>query len=927
MPPLPTPPAVVPPNPPADAPAANQAAPPPPLTQQTLPTPQEFQARDLNTSLVPLVELARQAVRDRDWEVARKCGAMLLVAARRGAQERTMAQVTLLCEGLRRDPPDALVEQYLAGLDAPGAFAVDVASGSAPKASPPNPADHDEIWKAVQQFYGPEYRKAQTDQQKKAFAEGMLSAARSTTDPKDPAARFVLLEWVSQVAAEAHDGALGGEAIEARAADFLGVDVLAEQWQLYEALSSASKDPLEQRRLARQLLSFASAAVDEERLELAQKFLGEAKRVAQRAKDKGLTADVQQTDKLLEVIASQRQLAQAAIQELERDPLSATANAQVGRFYCLVLGQWTRGLPWLALGSDPRLQDLAVQELGLRVDPTQPPPPVALRRKLADDWSAVAAAETDRARGLALGRAYHWYREVLRDVAGPDKNIISNLLRDMQQTGDLILSAPDDAKPYCGHYYKAYSVPLTWHLASRECEELGGHLARVESLSENRFLCQLVGGSRVAFAVRVHMTGTPPGRPVFVLADNPPDGATIDPQTGMFTWTPAEKHGPGRYQFRVRVKLEEAAEVSAESEFRIDVVEVNSPLSIRPIDNKEVEAGQELSFPIATEDTDEPVSPREFHLLDGPTWISVDSASGVVHCTPPKSVDGRFEVTIRVCDNGDPPLETQAKFGVVVHGDPWLHLKGELRKSLYLIHLQLSGPSGDYTWPFATCSAIGGRTLLTSAREVLQLASFRDRGYRIWAVNPATGLKTEIRSLRVTREFAEVADAPNDWIFVNLGLLETEQELPNSIPLATPEELASLEAGLPVACIGYPHDGSKMTRFDNFEPHAAKGEVYLMSSLTCQNKLVRLVELKGKIPDNVFGSPVVNQRGAIVAVYGESAARHAASVPDLHYAPVPDLESLQAWLRGIDDGQWVTPPMTETIAPSREQPLDRPKRP
>jgi hypothetical protein len=187
-------------------------------------------------------------------------------------------------------------------------------------------------------------------------------------------------------------------------------------------------------------------------------------------------------------------------------------------------------------------------------------------------------------------------------------------------------------------------------------------------------------------------------------------------------------------------------------------------------------------------------------------------------------------------------------------------------------------------------------------------------------------LKTEIRSLRVTREFAAVADAPNDWIFVNLGLLETEQELPKSIPLATPEELASLEEGLPVACVGYPHDGSKITRFDSFEPQAALGEVYLMSSLTCQDKLVHLVELKGKISDNVFGSPVLNQRGAIVAVYGESAARDAASVPDLHYAPVLDVESLQAWLRGIDNGQWVTPPMPEANAPSREPPLDRPQR-
>ncbi len=267
--------------------------PPTPISPQptppNLPTLQEILAGDPSPWIGPLVAQCRKAVQEQDWELAQKCSALLLAAARRGAQERTVAQVTLLCQGLRRDPPDATVEQYLQGLDTPGAFAADVGP---PKTAPPNPVDHDRISKEVQQLYGPEYRKAQTDQQKKDFAEGILTAARSTTDPKDPATKFVLLEWVSRLAAEANDVALGGEAIEARAAEFQGVDVLAEQWQLCDAVSSAIKDPLEQRRLARQLLSFANVAVDEERLELAQQFLDEAKKVTLRAKDKGVTAEV-----------------------------------------------------------------------------------------------------------------------------------------------------------------------------------------------------------------------------------------------------------------------------------------------------------------------------------------------------------------------------------------------------------------------------------------------------------------------------------------------------------------------------------------------------------------------------------------------------------------------------------------------------------
>lgn len=430
-------------------------------------------------------------------------------------------------------------------------------------------------------------------------------------------------------------------------------------------------------------------------------------------------------------------------------------------------------------------------------------------------------------------------------------------------------------------------------------------------------------GSKVTLQVHVRLTGTLYGRPVFALAHESPNGAAIDQKTGMFTWTPTEKDGPGQYTFHVRVTLEKAEAVSAESQFRIDVTEVNSPLSIKPVQEKDVDAGQEITFTLATEDADQPANARAFRLIAGPEWISIDPASGVVRCSPPKSVDGRFDVTIRARDNGAPPLEDQATFAVVVHGDPWLHLQQELQESLYMVQLQRSGPSGDYTWPFATCSAIGGRTLLSSAHEVLLLASFCERGYHVLAVNPATGFKTTIRSFRVSREFADLVDAPGDWIFVNMGLLETEHELPKSIPLATPEELASLEEGLPVTCFGYPHDGSKITRFDTFKSQGALGEVYVISSLTCQQKVARLMELKGKIPNNFFGSPILNKRGAIVAVYGRSAPQGMTSVQDLHYAPIPDLESVQSWLRGADNGDWVTPPSTETASPSRDQPSDK----
>jgi hypothetical protein len=65
----------------------------------------------------------------------------------------------------------------------------------------------------------------------------------------------------------------------------------------------------------------------------------------------------------------------------------------------------------------------------------------------------------------------------------------------------------------------------------------------------------------------------PPQSLVFSLIDEP-DGATIDPTSGVFTWTPSEAQGPGDYAFTVRVSDGEAYDEAA---IAIHVAEANAP--------------------------------------------------------------------------------------------------------------------------------------------------------------------------------------------------------------------------------------------------------------------------------------------------------------------------------------------------------------
>ncbi len=231
-----------------------------------------------------------------------------------------------------------------------------------------------------------------------------------------------------------------------------------------------------------------------------------------------------------------------------------------------------------------------------------------------------------------------------------------------------------------------------------------------------------------------------------------------------------------------------------------------------------------------------------------------------------------------------------------------------LRESVLLIFVGVDDGKKSHAWPFATCSAIGESTLLTSAREILQLAAWRRQGHRMWVSRSVDGPRFAIKDFRVHHEFAALAGTPADWMYANLGLLVTEEKLPRPVRMASQKELQELEEGLPVACFGFSHGGEKLTRFHHLQVRWYRGEVYLLSDAVQENRPPRLLELKAEFPENMYGSPVVNDRGRVVGVYGETAPAQALGVENLHYATVLDVPLLQSWLAGSEQG-WVSPPL------------------
>ncbi|MDW8307760.1 MAG: malectin domain-containing carbohydrate-binding protein [Verrucomicrobiales bacterium] len=162
----------------------------------------------------------------------------------------------------------------------------------------------------------------------------------------------------------------------------------------------------------------------------------------------------------------------------------------------------------------------------------------------------------------------------------------------------------------------------------------------------------------------------PPSILTFSLS-NAPGGATINPTNGTFTWTPTEAQGPGNYTITVRVIKNGNASLADAKTFIVTVNEVNQPPSLAPIPDRTVNAGATLTFTNTATDPDLPPNTMTFSLDAGPSGASVGASSGVFSWTAPLvEMPLTNAVTLRVSDNGAPPLSDTRSFNLIVVPPP-----------------------------------------------------------------------------------------------------------------------------------------------------------------------------------------------------------------------------------------------------------------
>jgi VCBS repeat-containing protein len=162
----------------------------------------------------------------------------------------------------------------------------------------------------------------------------------------------------------------------------------------------------------------------------------------------------------------------------------------------------------------------------------------------------------------------------------------------------------------------------------------------------------------------------------YSLGAGAPDGASIDPQSGVFTWTPSEAQGPGTYDVTVRVAEAASPGVFDEETITIEVAEVDSPPTIEPVvAPAEVRFGDTLQLDIGARDDDLPPEGVTFSLLDPkPANAAIDPGTGAIVWTPsPDQIGKSYEFAVRATDEGG--LSDTARFTIMVTGGDFLKVR------------------------------------------------------------------------------------------------------------------------------------------------------------------------------------------------------------------------------------------------------------
>ncbi|MBC8355690.1 MAG: hypothetical protein H8E66_27240 [Planctomycetes bacterium] len=260
----------------------------------------------------------------------------------------------------------------------------------------------------VREVYQPEYEQAETFDQKGAVAKKLLAAAK---DPgNDANARYAMLDVSRVMAVQAGDADGTFAAIDEMDAYF-EIDALVLKQAALQAWAKKTLKKEIRAELAKRMPPVAEEAARYERYDVALTLLQLARDTARRAGDVQFAKDAAARLKEINEIATQFAEVKRALELLAVDNSDEAANEIVGRYYCMVRGDWDGGLPLLAKSGKGALQTSAERDLS-GADPGEQ------QLALGDMWWELAQEEEAGIAQQLLVRAHHWYSAAAPNLSG-----------------------------------------------------------------------------------------------------------------------------------------------------------------------------------------------------------------------------------------------------------------------------------------------------------------------------------------------------------------------------------------------------------------------------------------------------------------------------------------------------------------------------
>jgi hypothetical protein len=130
-----------------------------------------------------------------------------------------------------------------------------------------------------------------------------------------------------------------------------------------------------------------------------------------------------------------------------------------------------------------------------------------------------------------------------------------------------------------------------------------------------------------------------------------PAGASINPSSGAFTWTPTEAQGPVVQSVVIRVTDNGSPNLFDEKTVNITVNEVNVAPTLALINNQTVNELTPVTFTADGADTDLPAQTLTYSLISAPAGASINPSSGAFTWTPTEAQGpNSYTFTVRVSD-------------------------------------------------------------------------------------------------------------------------------------------------------------------------------------------------------------------------------------------------------------------------------------